>query len=71
MNLTTSKIVTILSLVAGVAGSIITPLYGATLASAVQGVLQALSALLVLIPSAHATNLVYSAAKAGLTAQKP
>lgn len=66
MNPTLAKIVTIISLAAGVAGSIITPIYGVDLASAVQGVLQAVSALLVLIPSAHATALVYQSAKIDL-----
>jgi hypothetical protein len=48
---------------AGVAGSVLTPLYGQGLTTDVQGVLQALAALLVAIPVTHAGTIVVHAAK--------
>jgi len=45
---------------AGVAGTIITPIWGTQLASEIQGILQGLSALLIAIPAFHATSIVAS-----------
>lgn len=41
----------VVSALAGAAGTILTPIYGTNLASAIVGVLQALSALLLVIPT--------------------
>lgn len=64
VNLNWASVVAIVSALAGVAGTIITPIWGAQLASEVQGILQGLSALLVAIPAFHASSIVASTAKA-------
>lgn len=62
-------IAAVLTALAGVAGSILTPLYGGDLTSAVQGVLQALSALLLVIPTTHASHLAYVSGRARVAAR--
>ena len=48
---------------AGVVGSIVTPIYGSELSSSIENVLQALSGLLVLIPTLHMSSVAASNAK--------
>ena len=69
VNLNLPLIASICAALAGVAGSILTPLYGADLSTAVQGVLQALSSLLVLIPTLHVSSVASAAAKAKINAK--
>jgi hypothetical protein len=59
-----SLVIAVVSGLAGVAGSVITPIYGAALAGQVQAVLQAVSGLLVLVAGFHATGVVAAASKA-------
>jgi hypothetical protein len=56
-------IAAICAALAGVAGTILTPLYGANLSTAVSAVLQALSGLLVLIPTLHASSVAATTGK--------
>ena len=49
---------------AGVAGTVLTPIYGTQLSGAVQDLLQALSGLLVLIPTTHAASAALSRSNA-------
>ena len=57
-------ITSILAALAGAAGTILTPLYGNGLATTVQAVIQAISALLVVIPVTHASSVAAHVAKA-------
>jgi hypothetical protein len=63
VNLNWALIGSIVAALAGVAGSILTPLYGSSLATSVQAVLQALSGLLVVIPTFHVSSVAASGAK--------
>lgn len=54
----------IVSALAGAAGSVITPIYGAGLATSVSAVLQGLSGLLVAIGAFHVTAVAATEAKA-------
>ena len=49
---------------AGVAGTVITPVYGQDLATSVSGVLQGLSGLLIAISAFHVTSVAATAARA-------
>ena len=49
---------TLTATLAGAAGTILTPMYGESLSNAVQAVLQALSGLLLIIPTVHASQIV-------------
>ena len=59
-----ANVVATLTALAGAAGSIITPIWGAHLASEVQAILMGLSAVLVAIPAFHATSVVATTTKA-------
>jgi uncharacterized membrane protein YjjB (DUF3815 family) len=59
----------VLTALAGVAGSVLTPLYGTGLSNAVSVVLQSLAALLVLIPGLHMTQVAAANAKANSAAR--
>jgi hypothetical protein len=54
----------VVAALAGIAGSIITPVFGSHLAAQVQSVLQSLSGLLILIPSWHLGSVAAANAKA-------
>ena len=67
MSLTTSqwtKIVAVISAIAGASGSVLIPVLGQSIASGVQTVLQAVAGLLLLIPVGAATAVVMTGAKA-------
>lgn len=53
-----------LAALAGAAGTILTPIFGASLSTEVAGILQGLSALLLVIPTWHVTSVAASNAKA-------
>ena len=61
-----AKLVAVFAAIAGVTGSILTPVLGNQLATAVQVVLQAVSGLLVLIAGTGAAVTLHAAAKAEL-----
>lgn len=63
-NLNLATIIAIVSGIAGVAGSILTPIFGNALALQIESILQALSAVLVIIAGASATSVVHATAKA-------
>jgi len=65
-NVKWSVLIATISALAGVAGSILTPLLGSNLAAGVQVVLQAVSGLLVIIAGGGATMIVHLEAKARL-----
>ena len=72
MNLTTSqwtKIVAVISAIAGASGVILTPLYGQSIANGVKTVLEAISGLLLLIPIGGATVVITAHAKAKALAE--
>lgn len=60
------KVASALSAAAGVAGSILTPLYGQKLAGAVEAILQALSGLLILLPVGLTAKVAIEKTKANL-----
>jgi hypothetical protein len=62
-------VITVLAALGGIAGTVLTPIYGAQLTTAVQGVLQAISALLVLLPVHHASSIVVSQSRARIFAE--
>lgn len=64
-----AKFVAVLSALAGVVGTIITPIYGATLGSEVQDILQAVCGVLLLFPGLAATSLVHAELKARIMAR--
>jgi hypothetical protein len=64
VKLNWSVIGSIVAALAGVLGTILTPLYGTDLSSQIQSVLQALSALLVAIPAWHIGSVASANAKA-------
>lgn len=64
MNFNWTTIAAVLSALAGVAGSVITPIWGSNLATSVQAVLQAISGILVVIAGWHVTAVTASTAKA-------
>lgn len=66
MKLTWPTILAVVSGLAGVAGAIVTPIYGSALAGEVQGVLEGISGILVIIAGGHATSIVAASAKAKL-----
>ena len=59
-----ANVIAIISGLAGVAGTVLTPIYGANLANSVQATLMALSGLLITISGYHATSVVAAVAKA-------
>ncbi len=63
-----AKILAVVSGLAGIAGAVVTPVFGSALAGEVQAVLEAVSGILVIIAGTHATSLVY--VKAKLSAQR-
>jgi len=69
VNISWPTVIAVVTALAGTVGSIITPIWGAHLATQVQVVLQALAGLLVLIPAAHATSVVATTAKYKATAK--
>lgn len=69
MTINLSLVASILSALAGVAGTVLTPIYGSNLSSAVGAVLQALSGLLVAIAAYHVTSVATTQAKAKIAAQ--
>lgn len=58
-----ATVIAAVTAIAGVAGSILTPVFGTHLATQVQVVLQAIAGLLVLIPAHHATSTVAAASR--------
>ena len=58
-----AKVIAFLTALAGVAGTVLTPIYGSNLAGAVQGVILGVSGLLIAITGYHATSVVASALK--------
>lgn len=76
VKLNLPAIAAVLAAVAGIAGSALTPLFGTQLAIAVQAVLQAVSGLLVVIPTYHVASVAAAqsklkAVKAGAGAPLP
>jgi uncharacterized membrane protein YfcA len=63
MQLSWANVIAVVSGLAGIAGTVITPIYGSALATQVQAVLTALSGILVIIAGGHATSVVAHAAK--------
>lgn len=59
-------IIAVVSAIAGVTGTVLTPIIGTSLAAGVQAVLQAVSGLLVLIAGGGATLILHTTAKARL-----
>ena len=59
-----ATVIAVISGLAGVAGTVLTPIYGSNLANSVQAVLMALSGVLVAISGYHATSVVATTAKA-------
>jgi hypothetical protein len=64
MKIPWATIIAVVSGLAGVAGAIVTPIWGTALAGQVQAVLEALSGILVIIAGGAATSVVHAAAKA-------
>jgi ABC-type branched-subunit amino acid transport system permease subunit len=62
-NIPWAKLVAVVAGLAGVAGAIITPLYGTALAGEVQAVLEAISGILVIVSGGAATTVAVHAAK--------
>ena len=58
-----TTIIATFTALAGVAGSILTPIFGTHLAIEIQSILQGLAAVLVVLPAAHATAVVAATAK--------
>jgi hypothetical protein len=58
-----ATVIAVVSGLAGVAGTVITPIWGTSIANSVQAVLMSVSGLLVLISGYHATAVVASTAK--------
>ncbi len=58
-----ASVIAVVSGLAGVAGTVLTPIYGSNLANSVQATLMAISGLLVVISGYHATSVVASTAK--------
>ena len=67
LKLNWPTILAVVSGLAGVAGSVLTPIYGTALATQVQVVLQAVAGLLVLIAGYHATTVTAANATARAT----
>jgi hypothetical protein len=63
-SVTIAKLLAVLAAIAGVTGSVLTPVLGNNLATAVQVVLQAVSGLLVLIAGTGAVVTLHAAAQA-------
>ena len=59
----------ILTALAGVAGTVLTPIYGSTLSGQVQNILMAISALLLAIPAAHAASAALTRSNMRFSAQ--
>ena len=55
MKITWAQVIAVVSGLAGVAGAIVTPLYGSALAGEVKAVLEAVSGILVIVAGTHAT----------------
>lgn len=68
MNINWTTLATVLSALAGVVGSVLTPVYGTQLAAQTADVLQAVSGLLVLIAGYHVTAVATAVAKAKIPA---
>lgn len=63
VNINWATLGAIAAALAGIAGTILTPIYGSGLSGEVQAVLQGLSALLIAIPGWHITSVAASKAK--------
>jgi hypothetical protein len=63
MKLNLPMIAAFLGALAGIVGTVLTPIYGTHLTGEVQGVLQALSGLLLAIPVTYATHVQAHASK--------
>ena len=68
MKITWATVIAVVSGLAGLAGAVITPVFGAALAGEVKAVLEAISGILVIVAGTSATSLVY--VKAKLSAQR-
>lgn len=64
MKINLPLIATVLMAVAGAAGTVLVPIFGSGLSSAVAGVLQGLAALLLAIPTYHVSSVAAYTAKA-------
>jgi hypothetical protein len=64
VNVNLPLIVSVLHSLAGVAGAVLTPIYGSHLSTAAQGVLLAISAALIAIPGYHVASVAATSAKA-------
>jgi hypothetical protein len=64
ININLPLVVSVLHSLAGVAGAVLTPVYGSQLSTASQGLLLAISALLVAIPGYHVASVAAATAKA-------
>jgi hypothetical protein len=71
MTLNWTTIGTAVSALAGVVGTILTPIYGTQLAGGVQAVLQSVSGLLILIGGYHVTSVAAAKAMAKFAASAP
>lgn len=61
-----AQIIAVVSGLAGVVGSVVTPIWGAALAGEVQAVIQAVSGILVILAGGSATAVAHSTAMAKL-----
>lgn len=64
MKINWTFLASIASALAGVAGTVITPVYGTGLGSSVQGILQAVSGLLIAIGAWHVNGVAAAQARA-------
>ena len=64
ININWATVIAVVSGLAGVAGVVITPIWGQALATQVQSILLALSSVLVAISGYHATSVVATTVKA-------
>ena len=62
-NINWATVAAITSAIAGVVGTIITPIWGSHLSGEIEGVLQGISALLIAIPGWHVASVAASKAK--------
>jgi len=64
MKINWSTVIAVFSGLAGVAGAVVTPIWGTHLAGEVQAVIEAISGVLVIIAGYHATTVLTAQAKA-------
>lgn len=64
VNINWSYVSTIVAALAGIAGVVVTPIYGTGLAGALQGVITAIAGVLVLLPVHHVATVAVTTAKA-------